>query len=129
MGSTARAIELLNEAIHLLQEPPTPIRAAQAPAEDEMSFTGSIGRPELKQVGRDGVALFTAGLKYRREIDARFDWINLVAWRNTALWANDNLTSGSVVTVKGRFENQEWTDQGGEKKQRTVFSVRVFEPA
>jgi single-stranded DNA-binding protein len=131
MGNTARAIELMEQAITLLREPaqPTPIRQSQQPAENELSFTGTISRPDFKQVGNQGIALFTASLEIRREIDAKKDWLKIQAWRSVAAWAGNNLIEGSVITVKGKFETSEWINQKGETQTKTIFSVRAFQAA
>lgn len=123
-----QASQLLSQAASLLQgnsaqeQQPAETPAPEAEDKEEITIKGTIGRPEIKQVGKNNLSLFTAGLKVGRE------WINIQAWRKTAEWAGENLQGGSAVTVHGEWTTQQWVNNQGQKQERTVFSVRAFEP-
>lgn len=44
------------------------------------------------------------------------DWIDVVAWRNTAEFAEKYLAKGRMVVVEGRLQMREWTDKNGGRR-------------
>lgn len=90
-----------------------------APA-DEVTLTGTIGRPELKTV--KGTPLFTAGLAIRC-IDGKLEWVSIEAWRAIATELSA-YSRGQTVTVAGRWKTNQWVDQDGVMRSRDVFVVR-----
>ncbi len=44
------------------------------------------------------------------------DWIDVVAWRNTAEFVSRYLTKGRLVVVEGRLQMREWNDKEGNKR-------------
>ncbi len=125
VDTRARAIDLMQQAINLLQETNAPQKKTDDPETDLIRLTGTVGRPEYREA--KGLPLYTFGLGIRR-IDAKTEWINGVAWRKTALWAQENVRRGDTVAVQGYWETQEWTDQSsGELKAKNVFIVNHFE--
>ena len=122
----SRVRELLQEAINLLQESngPEPTKLHVVQPVDELTLTGKIGRPEYKEPR--GLPLFEAGLGIRR-IDGKMEWVNLQAWRAVAIEANEQLRSGAIVTVHGKWKTNTWTTESGELKEREVFIVTSFD--
>ena len=44
------------------------------------------------------------------------DWIDVVAWRNTAEFVSRYLTKGRLVVVEGRLQIRDWNDKEGNKR-------------
>lgn len=45
------------------------------------------------------------------------DFIDCVAWNNTANFVLDYFSKGSMVIVSGRLQSREWTDRDGNKRK------------
>lgn len=128
--TNTRVRELLQEAINLLQtsDVPKDTRPHPAPAEakgDQIELTGTIGRPEYREI--KGLPLWTAGLGVRR-IDGRLEWVTLQAWRKRAISAEETINRGDTITVIGRWTENSWTDKENcEIRTRDVFVIDHFE--
>ena len=44
------------------------------------------------------------------------DFINVVAWRNTAEFASKYFSKGRMAVVAGRLQMRDWTDKDGNKR-------------
>ena len=44
------------------------------------------------------------------------DWIDVVAWRNTAEFVSRYFTKGRMAVVEGRLQMRDWTDKDGNKR-------------
>ena len=44
------------------------------------------------------------------------DWIDVVAWRQTAEFVSRFLTKGRMAVVEGRLQIRDWTDRDGNKR-------------
>ena len=44
------------------------------------------------------------------------DWIDVVAWRQTAEFVSRFLTKGRMAAVEGRLQMRDWTDRDGNKR-------------
>lgn len=53
--------------------------------------------------------------------DKQTDFINVVAWRNTAEFINKYFSKGSMIALKGRLTSRQYEDRDG--KTRTAFEV------
>ena len=114
---------LLQEALRLLDEPAaTPSAETDAVPVEEAIF-GKVGRPAFRE--RKGIALWEAGFKVRNE-DGEFEWIEIQAWRKTAVFARDNLPSAAEVTAIGKWKHEEWIGKDAEPRSREVFVVTHF---
>ena len=51
------------------------------------------------------------------------DFINCVAWRNTAEFIGKFFSKGSSICVTGAIQTRSWTDQNGGKKYATEVIV------
>ena len=49
--------------------------------------------------------------------DKATDFIDIVAWRNTAEFVSKYLSKGRTALVAGRFQLREWTDREGNKRR------------
>jgi hypothetical protein len=121
---TERIRELLTEALLLLDEDESEIPAAPSPQPlGDETLVGKVGRPEF--VERKGIALWEAGLKIPDE-DGRWKWINIQAWRKTAIFARDNLPSATETTALGKWKSESWVGNDGEERSREIFVVTHF---
>lgn len=71
------------------------------------------------------VAAFSIAVerKMKQGSDKVTDFINLVAWRNTAEFIGKYFTKGSLIGIEGHIETRKYDDRDGNK--RTVFEVIV----
>ena len=81
--------------------------------------------PELKQV-QSGISVTTFSIAVARpfsknaaEGQPQADFINVVAWRNTAEFVTKYFTKGRSILICGRLQTRSWTDQNGQKRYAT----------
>lgn len=121
---TDRVRELLTEALQLLDaEEHVVTNVTRTQPNGDVTLIGKVGRPEF--VERKGIALWEAGLKIADE-DGRWKWINIQAWRKTAIFARDNLPSAAETTAVGKWKSESWVGNDGEERSREVFVVTHF---
>lgn len=81
---------------------------------------------ELKQTP-SGVAVcsFSIAVNRRQGKDKEqvTDFINCVAWRQTAEFISKYFTKGSSICVVGQIQTRTWTDNGGNKRYATEVVV------
>ena len=86
--------------------------------------------PELRQTPQGvSVAQFSLAVdrNYGRTEEKQTDFINIIAWRNTADFVSKYFTKGQLVAVRGRLQTRTWQDQSGQKKYATdVVADEVF---
>ena len=78
--------------------------------------------PELKATPSGvGVCSFSIGVnrKYSKEGEQKTDFINIVAWRNTAEFVAKYFKKGSAICVCGSLQTRSWTDNQGQKRYAT----------
>ena len=55
------------------------------------------------------------------------DFIDIVAWRNTAEFVSKYFTKGSMAVVSGRLQIRDWTDRDGNKRRSAeVVAENVY---
>ena len=59
----------------------------------------------------------------RKGKDAQADFINCVAWRQTADFIGKFFRKGSSICVTGSIQTRSWNDQQGNKRQTTEVVV------
>lgn len=82
--------------------------------------------PELKQT-QSGISVTSFSIAVSRPFAARSagegqpqaDFINVVAWRNTAEFVTKYFTKGRSILICGRLQTRSWTDQNGQKRYAT----------
>ena len=84
--------------------------------------------PELKQTP-SGVAVVSFGLAVNRRYQsknadgtpaqAQVDFINIVAWRQTAEFISRYFRKGSAICIVGSIQTRSWQDQQGQKRYAT----------
>ena len=86
---------------------------------------GRLARdPELRRT-QSGTAVASFTLAVDRDFKDRstgergVDWINCVAWRQSAEFVSRYFTKGRMAVVEGRLQVSEWTDRDGSKHWKT----------
>lgn len=87
--------------------------------------------PELRKTPNDiSVTTFTLAVNRsfgRSGEQAQTDFIDIVAWRNTAEFASKWFTKGMQVAVSGRIQTRTWEDKQGQKRKSVeVVADEVF---
>lgn len=77
--------------------------------------------PELRRTG-SGIAVASFTLAVDRDFAAQgaekeTDFIDIVAWRNTAEFVSKYFTKGRMAVVSGRLQIRPWTDKDGNKRR------------
>ena len=87
--------------------------------------------PELKQTA-SGIAVVTFTLAVNRRFQPRnaneapqqqADFINVVAWRQTAEFISKYFKKGSALCVTGSLQTRNWQDQQGNRRYATEVVV------
>ena len=83
--------------------------------------------PELK-VTPSGVSVVRFGLavdrRYQQQnAEKKTDFIDCVAWRQTAEFINKYFHKGSMIAVQGSIQTDSYTDQSGNKKKSITVVV------
>ncbi len=79
--------------------------------------------PELRQTPQGvSVAQFSVAIN-RKGKDAGTDFINCVAWRQTADFIHNFFKKGSSICLTGSIQVRNWNDQQGNKRQTTEVIV------
>ena len=79
--------------------------------------------PELRRTG-SGTAVTSFSLAVDRDFKSQSgeketDFIDIVAWRNTAEFVSKYFTKGRMAVVEGRLQTRDWTDREGGKRVAT----------
>lgn len=78
--------------------------------------------PELRRTG-SGTAVASFALAVDRDFSGKdsnekeTDFIEIVAWRNTAEFVSKYFTKGRMAVVSGRLQIRGWTDKEGNKRR------------
>ena len=77
--------------------------------------------PELRRTG-SGVAVASFTLAVDRDYavqgaEKETDFVDIVAWRNTAEFVSKYFTKGRMVVVSGRLQIRNWQDKEGNKRR------------
>ena len=81
-----------------------------------------VADPELRTTP-GGVAVATVRLAVDRDFknkqtgEKETDFINVVAWRQTAEFVSRYFTKGRMAVVEGRLQMRDWTDRDGNKRR------------
>ena len=78
--------------------------------------------PELRHTpGGVAVASFTLavdrGFSSKDGAERQTDFIDVVAWRNTAEFVSKYFVKGQMAAVSGRLQIRDWTDKDGNKRR------------
>ena len=87
--------------------------------------------PELRRT-QSGTAVTSFSLSVDRDFksqggDKETDFIDIVAWRNTAEFVSKYFTKGRMAVVEGRLQIRDWTDRdGGKRRSAEVIAENVY---
>ena len=95
---------------------------------NKVFIMGRLARdPELRRTNNGtAVASFTLAVDrdYKGASNEReTDWIDCVAWRQTADFVSRYFTKGRMAVVEGRLQLRDWTDKDGNKRRSTEVMV------
>lgn len=84
--------------------------------------------PELRHTQNNiPVASFTLAVDRSYGQEKQTDFLDIVAWRNTAEFAAKWFSKGMLVAVSGRLQTRTWEDkQGNKRKAVEVVADEVF---
>ena len=81
---------------------------------------------ELKQT-QTGISVCSFTLAINRRVakdqEQKADFINCVAWRQTAEFIGNYFRKGSSLCIVGNIQTRSWTDQNGQKRYATEVIV------
>ena len=77
--------------------------------------------PELRRTG-SGTAVTSFSLACDRDFKSQSgeketDFIEVVAWKNTAEFVSKYFSKGRMAVVEGRLQIRDWTDKAGNKRK------------
>jgi single-strand DNA-binding protein len=87
--------------------------------------------PELRRTN-SGTAVASFSLAVDRDFKSQggekeTDFIDIVAWRNTAEFVSKYFTKGRMAVVEGRLQIRDWTDKDGNKRRSAeVIADNVY---
>ena len=87
--------------------------------------------PELRRTG-SGTAVTSLSLACDRDFksqsgDKETDFIEVVAWKNTAEFVSKYFSKGRMAVVEGRLQIRDWTDKdGGKRRSAEVVADNVY---
>ena len=91
-----------------------------------------VADPELRTTP-SGVTVATVRLAVDRDFknkqtgERETDFINVVAWRQTAEFISRYFTKGRMAVVEGRLQIRDWTDrEGGKRRSAEVVADNVY---
>lgn len=87
--------------------------------------------PELRRTN-SGTAVASFTIACDRDFNSdggerEADFIECVAWRNTAEFVSKYFAKGRMAVVSGRLQTRNWTDKEGNKRKATeIVAERVY---
>lgn len=100
---------------------------------NSITLMGRLTRdPELRRTGSGTpVASFTIAVDRdfgsKENGERATDFIDIVAWRNTAEFVSKYFSKGRMAVVSGRLEIRTWTDKDGNKRRNAeVVAENVY---
>lgn len=88
---------------------------------NHITIMGRLTRdPEMRRTG-SGVAVASFTIASDRDFgsngEKETDFVDIVAWRNTAEFVSKYFTKGRMAVVSGRLQIRGWTDKDGNKRK------------
>lgn len=79
--------------------------------------------PELRTTP-NGVSVASFRIGVARDYDReQTDWINIVAWRQTAEFVSNYFSKGSLIALEGSLQSRQYQDRDG--NNRTAYEVQA----
>ena len=88
---------------------------------NKVVIMGRLARdPELRRT-QSGVSVTSFRIACDRDFktqsgEKETDWIDIVAWRNTAEFVSKYFQKGRMAIVEGRLQTRDWTDKDGNRR-------------
>lgn len=98
---------------------------------NHITVMGRLTRdPEMRKT-QSGVSVTAFTIACDRDFnngaEKQVDFIDIVAWRNTAEFVSKFLSKGRMAVVSGRLQFREWTDKNGSKRRNAeVIADNVY---
>jgi len=100
---------------------------------NQIVIMGRLTRdPELRHTP-NGIAVASFSLAVDRGFvpkdggERQTDFIDVVAWRNTAEFVSKYFTKGQMAAVTGRLQIRDWTDKDGNKRRSAeVIAENIY---
>ena len=100
---------------------------------NKIFLMGRLARdPELRRT-QSGTPVVSFRLAVDRDFkdkatgERSTDWIDVVAWRQTAEFVSRYFTKGRMAVVEGRLQMRDWTDKEGNKRTSAeVVAANVY---
>lgn len=92
---------------------------------NQVSLHGRLGRdPEIRYTQQENIPVATVSIAVSRDgKNAGTDWIDLVAWRNTAEFLEKYFRKGDEILVTGRLQIRDYQDRNGNKRRTAEVVV------
>lgn len=94
-------------------------------------FIGRVGKdPESRQAGQNTVAKFSLAVdRGRKDRDGQkiTDWLNVELWGKQAELAMEMIRKGTMLSVCGAVNIDEWTDQHGARQKMVKIAADNFQ--
>ena len=98
---------------------------------NKVIIMGRCGRDPEMRMTPSGVPVTSVTLAVDRDFgkdgNKETDWIDVVAWRETAKFLADHFSKGRMAVVSGRLQIRSWNDKDGNKhKTAEVVADNVY---
>ena len=94
---------------------------------NKVIIMGRCGRDPEMRMTPSGVPVTSVTLAVDRDFgkdgNKETDWIDVVAWRETAKFLADHFAKGKLAVVSGRLQIRSWTDKDGNKRKTAEVVV------
>lgn len=87
---------------------------------NKVILQGRLGRDPEKRLTPSGVPVTSVAVACDRDFgkgEKETDWIDVVAFRDTANFLSDHFQKGKMIIVSGRLQIRTWTDKDGAKRR------------
>ena len=100
---------------------------------NKVIIMGRLGRDPEKRYTQNGTPVASFSLAVDRDFKDKAsgekvtDWIDVVAWRQSAEFVSRYFTKGRLAVVEGRLQVRDYTDRQGNKRRATeVVADNVY---
>ena len=99
---------------------------------NKIILMGRLTRDPALRRTQSGTAVPSFSLAVDRDFKSQSgeketDFIDVVAWRNTAEFVSKYFTKGRMAVVEGRLQIRDWTDRdGGKRRSAEVIADNVY---
>lgn len=98
---------------------------------NHITIMGRCGRDPEMRMTPSGVPVTSVTLAVDRDFgkdgNKETDWIDVVAWRETAKFLADHFAKGRMAVVSGRLQIRSWTDKyNNKRKTAEVVADNVY---